>query len=177
MEESKTLWREYTPCRYLTLCRGVSDLSIIQSPFSITKCQTLYLTIRNFFIAAGGLLGLGRGRRLQQSGAWEAQTYGAVAPAPGGAGYPRSLSVSLALTLSLSLARSLSLSLALSLSLSLSSHSLSLSLTLSLSAPPLPVAPSPSFGSVFSQLPGRTHVRELTGGLTRGKALAFTQPT
>jgi hypothetical protein len=30
MDKSKTLWRDGRSCRYLTLCRGVLDLSIIQ---------------------------------------------------------------------------------------------------------------------------------------------------
>jgi hypothetical protein len=50
MDESKTSPTHLGSCRYLDLCRGVLDLSIIQQPFSITKCQT-FLTIRNFFIA------------------------------------------------------------------------------------------------------------------------------
>jgi hypothetical protein len=40
MDESKTLSTHLGSCRYLTLYRGVLDLSIIQMPFSITKCQT-----------------------------------------------------------------------------------------------------------------------------------------
>jgi hypothetical protein len=49
MDKSQTPRHDCRSCRYITLCRGVLDLSIIQSPFSITKSQ-----IRNLFIAAGG---------------------------------------------------------------------------------------------------------------------------
>jgi hypothetical protein len=35
-------------CRYLTLYGGVLDLSIIQGPFSITKCQTLISRFATF---------------------------------------------------------------------------------------------------------------------------------
>jgi hypothetical protein len=52
MDKSKTPPTHLGSCRYLTLCRGVLDLSIIQLPFSITKCTNLSITIRNFFIAA-----------------------------------------------------------------------------------------------------------------------------
>jgi hypothetical protein len=51
MDKSKTLWRDGRPCRYLTLCRVVSDLSIIQSSFSITKCQILTSRFATFVIA------------------------------------------------------------------------------------------------------------------------------
>jgi hypothetical protein len=53
MDESKTPPNPFLgSCRYLTLNRGVLDSSIIQQPFSITKCQTVAtLTIRHFLIA------------------------------------------------------------------------------------------------------------------------------
>jgi hypothetical protein len=41
MDQSKTPRHDCRSCRYLTWCRWVLDLSIIQSPFSITKCQIL----------------------------------------------------------------------------------------------------------------------------------------
>jgi hypothetical protein len=40
--------RDCRSCRYLTLRRGVLDLSIIQWPFSITKCQTLVIRFATF---------------------------------------------------------------------------------------------------------------------------------
>jgi hypothetical protein len=52
MDESKTPPTHLGSCHYLTLCRGVLDLSIIQEPFSITKCQTLISRFATFFIAA-----------------------------------------------------------------------------------------------------------------------------
>jgi hypothetical protein len=43
---------ECRSCRYLTLCPGVLDVSIIQYPFSINQVPNPNITIRNFFIAA-----------------------------------------------------------------------------------------------------------------------------
>jgi hypothetical protein len=46
--KSKTPPNHLVSCRYLTLCRWVLDLSIIQGPFSITKCQTLISRFATF---------------------------------------------------------------------------------------------------------------------------------
>ena len=54
MDESKTPPTRFISCRYLTLCRGVLDLSIIQGPFSITKCQTLLSRFATFSSQYGG---------------------------------------------------------------------------------------------------------------------------
>jgi hypothetical protein len=54
MDESKTPPNNLGSCRYQTLCRGVLDLSIIQGPFSITKCQTLVSRFATFSSQYGG---------------------------------------------------------------------------------------------------------------------------
>jgi hypothetical protein len=48
MDKSKIPPSHLGSCRYLTLYRGVLDLSIIQQPFSITKCQTLISRFATF---------------------------------------------------------------------------------------------------------------------------------
>jgi hypothetical protein len=48
MDESKTPPTHLGSCRYLTLSQGVLDLSIIQEPFSIIKCQTLISRFATF---------------------------------------------------------------------------------------------------------------------------------
>jgi hypothetical protein len=48
MDESKTPPLHLGSCRYLSLCRGVLDLSIVQKPISITKCQTLISRFATF---------------------------------------------------------------------------------------------------------------------------------
>jgi hypothetical protein len=48
MDKSKTPLIHLGSCRYLTLHRGVLDLSIIQWLFSITKCQTLISRFATF---------------------------------------------------------------------------------------------------------------------------------
>jgi hypothetical protein len=48
MDKPKTPQLDCRSCRYLTLCRGVLDLSIIQWLFSITKCQTLISRFATF---------------------------------------------------------------------------------------------------------------------------------
>jgi hypothetical protein len=52
MDTFKTPRHDCRLCRYLTLCRGVLDLSIIQQPFSLYhRVPNPNLTIRNFLIA------------------------------------------------------------------------------------------------------------------------------
>jgi hypothetical protein len=51
MDKPKTPRRNGRSYRYLTLCRGVLDLSIIQWPFSINEVPNLSITIRKIFIA------------------------------------------------------------------------------------------------------------------------------
>jgi hypothetical protein len=48
MDESKTPPKHLGSCRYLDLYGGVWDLSIMQEPFSITKCQTLVSRFATF---------------------------------------------------------------------------------------------------------------------------------
>jgi hypothetical protein len=58
MDKSKTPPAHLGSCRYLTLHRGVLDLSIIQQPFLYHEVPNPNLTIRDFFIAVrGGVVG------------------------------------------------------------------------------------------------------------------------
>jgi hypothetical protein len=54
MDQSKTPRHDCRSCRYLTSRRGVLDLSVIQWPFSITKCQILisrFATFSSLYVA------------------------------------------------------------------------------------------------------------------------------
>jgi hypothetical protein len=74
MDTSQTPRHDCRSCRYLTLCRGVLDLSIIQGPFSITKCQILVSRFRNFFIAVSPQ----RGLAIESASVWKARGSGAA---------------------------------------------------------------------------------------------------
>jgi hypothetical protein len=59
MDKSETPRHDCRSCRYLTLRRGVLDLSIIQGPFSVAPCQTLISRFATF----SSLYGLSEGVR------------------------------------------------------------------------------------------------------------------
>jgi hypothetical protein len=80
MDESKTPPTHLRSCRYLTLYRGVLDLSIVQGPFSVAPCQTLISRFATFASQYGG--GGGGG-----GAAWDHGTTRLQAPQhPDGAG-------------------------------------------------------------------------------------------
>ena len=54
MDEPKTPPTHLGSCRYVDLCRGALDLSIIQGPFPVAPCQTLISRFATFPIAVGG---------------------------------------------------------------------------------------------------------------------------
>jgi hypothetical protein len=54
MDQSKTPRTHLGSRRYLTLCRGVLDSSIIQGAFSVAPCQTLVSRFATFFVAVPG---------------------------------------------------------------------------------------------------------------------------